>query len=69
MINYYKIIFKIRYKYYKFNIIFFNFINIFITFQFLINNIFRNIFDIYIIIYLNDILIYSKNNEDYKKYI
>jgi hypothetical protein len=33
------------------------------------HNIFRKYLDIFVIIYLNDILIYSKTEREYKKYI
>ena len=40
--------------------------NISIIFQILINDIFRDLLDICIIIYLDDILIYSKNKNEYE---
>jgi len=66
--NRYKTIFQTRYNYYKFNIISFKLMNIFIIFQILINNIFRNLLNIYIIVYLDDILVYSKNENEYEQY-
>ena len=47
----------------------FRLINALATFQKLINNILRVYLDIFIIVYLDNILIYSKNKEDYIKYI
>jgi len=38
-------------------------------FQSLMNDIFHDMLDIYIIGYLNNILIYSKNDADYEKHI
>jgi hypothetical protein len=35
----------------------------------MINYILREYLDIFIIVYLDDILIYSKNLEDYKEYM
>ena len=39
------------------------------TFQAFINNILRKYLDIFIIIYLNNILIYSQIKEEHKQYI
>ena len=39
------------------------------TFQELINNILRPYLDIFIIIYLNNILIYSKNKKQHTKHV
>ena len=58
-----------RYEYYEFNIISFDLINASVSFQSLMNNIFRDMLDICIIIYLDDILIYSKNDEDHEKHV
>ena len=47
----------------------FGLINTPATFQAFINNILRKYLDIFIIIYLDDILIYSQTEKDYKQYI
>ena len=47
----------------------FKLINASATFLIYINNILKKHLNIFIIIYLNDILIYSKNKKNYKKYI
>ena len=47
----------------------FNLINASITFQTIINNLFRLFFDKFVIIYLNNILIYFKNDEKHTQYI
>jgi hypothetical protein len=39
------------------------------TFQELINNVLRTHLDIFIIAYLDDILVYSKNNQDHIKHV
>lgn len=39
------------------------------VFQHMINNIFREHLDNFVVIYLHDILIYSKNKEGHKKHI
>ena len=40
-----------------------------VTFQTLINDIFRDLLDICVIVYLDDILVYSKNKDEYKQYL
>ena len=54
---------------YECQIIFFKLTNTSATYQILINNTLAEYLDIYIIIYLNNILIYSENLEDYKKHV
>ena len=50
-------------------IISFKLINASATFQTYINNILKEHLNMFIIIYLNNILIYSKNEKDYKKHV
>jgi hypothetical protein len=45
----------------------FNFINTLASFQALINDIFREYLDIFVVVYLDDILIYSINEKNYIK--
>jgi hypothetical protein len=47
----------------------FSLTNTLATFQRIINNILREYLDIFIIVYLDDILIFSENKEEYKEYI
>jgi hypothetical protein len=47
----------------------FNFINTPASFQTLINNIFREYLDIFVVAYLDDILIYSTNKKDHIKQV
>ncbi|QRV96371.1 Retrotransposable element Tf2 protein [Ceratobasidium sp. AG-Ba] len=39
------------------------------TFQHFMNDIFRDILDVYVIIYLDDILVFSKNEADHEKHV
>ncbi|QRW02495.1 Transposon Tf2-1 polyprotein [Ceratobasidium sp. AG-Ba] len=39
------------------------------TFQHFMNDVFRDILDIYVIIYLDDILVFSKNKEDHERHV
>ena len=64
-----KNIFIIRYKFYKYTIIFFNLYNIFETFQIFINNILKKYFDDFYIVYLNNIFIFNDNKKKYEIYI
>ncbi len=64
-----KTTFKTRYKDYKYLVILFRLTNILITCQVFINNIVQAQLDRLVIAYLDDILIYSKNKEEYITYI
>ena len=64
-----KIVFRIRYRHYKYTIILFRLTNTLATFQILINNILYKYLDIFVIAYLDNILIYLENPKDYIKYI
>ena len=59
--NEWKTVFKTRYKYFKYQVIFFDFFNILATFQRYVNKILAEKLDVFINIYLNDILIYTKD--------
>ena len=65
----YKTAFRTRYDHYEFNIIPFGLTNVSTTFQTLINDIFRDLLDVYVIVYLDDILVYSKNKEEHEQYL
>jgi hypothetical protein len=43
--------------------------NVLVVFQHVINDIFREYLDHFVVIYLDDILIYSKNEEEYEHHI
>jgi predicted GTPase len=47
----------------------FGLINTPATWQLFINNVFREYLNVFVIIYLDDILIFSKIEEEYKEYI
>ena len=50
-------------------IMLFKLINAFATFQTYINNVLRKHLNMFIIIYLNNILVYLKNKKNYKKHV
>ena len=60
--------FKIKYNIYKYQIKLFNLINISIIYQILINNILDHYLHIYVIVYLDNVLIYSDYLKNHKKY-
>ena len=61
--NEWKIAFCTRYKYFEYLMMFFKLINVSTTFQIYINKTLKNLINIVCVIYLNDILIFSKNRE------
>ena len=64
-----KIVFRLRYGLFKYIVMPFRLIGALAIFIVLINNILRKYLDIFIIIYIDNILIYSKNKFNYIKYI
>ncbi len=61
--------FWIRYKHYKYIIMLFELKNASVIFQRLINNILREYLNDFVIIYLNNILIYSDNLKMHCKHV
>ena len=58
-----KTAFYTHYKYLKYLVMFFGLTNAPVTFQVFINNVFRKYLNIFVIIYFNNILIYSQIEE------
>ena len=38
-------------------------------FQYLINDVFRDFFDVFVVCYLDDIVVFSKNEKDREKHV
>jgi hypothetical protein len=64
-----KTAFRTRYGYYEYTVILFELTNAPATCQVLINNVLREHLDIFVVVYLDDILIYSKNKEEYIEHV
>ena len=64
-----KTVFKIWYRIYKYQIILFGLINISAICQILVNNTLAECLDIYTMIYLDNIFIYSRNWEDHRRHV
>jgi hypothetical protein len=64
-----KTAFRIRYDYFKYKIIFFDFANIFTIFQVYINKVLINLININYVIYFNNILIYFINRAKYQQHV
>ena len=68
--NEWKMVFRTCYGYFKYQIILFGLTNILAIFQGYINKILVKKLDVFVIVYLNDIFIYTKNKrEEYVKAI
>ena len=64
-----KTAFRTRYRYFEYLVMPFGLVNILVIFQVYINIILAGLLDYFIIVYLNNILIYSRNEDEYYNYI
>jgi hypothetical protein len=64
-----KTAFRTRYGHYEFTVVPFGLSNVPIVFMCLINGVFKDYLDEFIIIFLNDILVYSKSEEEHEQHL
>ena len=62
-------IFCTRYEHFEYNIMPFGFTNALVIFQHMMNNIFLKYLDDFVVIYLDDILIFSKNSTKHEHHV
>jgi hypothetical protein len=67
--NVWKTVFCICYSYFKYLVLLFKLTNAPATFQLYINRIITKLLNNFVVVYLDNILIYFKKGEDYKNYI
>jgi len=65
----YKTAFRTRYGLFEYLVMPFGMTNSPATFQYFMNDIFHDMTDIFVIIYLDDILIFSKNLDEHKIHV
>jgi len=65
----YKTMFKTRYGHYEFVVVPFGLTNALATFMCLMNSVLRPYLDKFFIVFIDDILVYSKNEEEYVEHL
>ena len=61
--------FRTMYGHYEFMVMYFGLTNTYASFIDLMNRVFKPFFDLFAIIFINDILIYSRNKENHASHL
>ena len=64
-----KMVFRTKYGHFKYTVMPFGFINTLVIFQAYIHKAFTGLLDIICVAYLNDILIFSRTEKEYRKHL
>jgi len=64
-----KMAFIIHYGHFEYVVMLFNLTNVLVIFQHLMNDVFHEYLDDFVVCYINDIFIFSKNKEDYEHHV
>ena len=67
--NEWKTAFRTRYEQYEYQIMFFDFVNAFVTFQSYVNETLKSYIDVFCVMYLNDVLIYFENEQQHWEHV
>ena len=65
----FKTVFRTRYGYYEFLVMSFGFINVSAVFMDLMNRIFRLYLDRFVVVFIDDILVYLRDETEYAEYL
>ena len=64
-----KIVIRLQYGHYKFVVISFGITNSYATFMYLMNRVFKQYLDLFVIMFIDDILIYTRNEEEHVSHL
>ena len=64
-----KFAFRTRYGHYEFTVVSFGLSNAPVVFMCLMNGVFRNYLDKFVIVFLDDVLVYSKIEEEHEQHL
>ena len=64
-----KTTFRTRYGYYELLVMSFGLVNAPTAFMYIMNNVFQNFLDLFFIVFIDNILVYSKNKNDHMNHL
>ena len=64
-----KTVFRMRYSSYEFQVMHYGLMNTPTSFQWFMNEVFKDMLDVSVVVYLDDILVYSDNPDDHVKHV